>query len=229
MAVIAEAKHRVTTWQRWRDHPEQSRVRQAVFQVHLVIGAVAAAWLLVMSVTGSAIVLRSKFPDGSFEWLVRLHGSLLAGSTGQLLNGVGAASLVVLALTGAIVWWPGRAHWRRSLRVDWDARFPRLNWDVHSAFGFWFLPFVMLWGASGLYLSQPQLFDVLLRFDPADRFVDRGLFWITQLHFGRFNRLTEAIWVLFGLVPAILAFTGVFICCRRMIFKKPSNPKNAAD
>jgi uncharacterized iron-regulated membrane protein len=220
----------VTTWRRWRDHPEQSGLRQAVFQVHLVVGTIAAAWVLVMSVSGSAIVLRNEFPASvSLEWLVRLHGSLLAGSTGGVLNSVGAASLIVLALTGAVVWWPGRAHWRRSLTVDWRARFPRLNWDVHSAFGFWFLPFVLLWSASGLYLSQAQLFDVLYRFDPADRVVDRGLFLITQLHFGRFNRLTEAIWVLVGLVPAILAFTGVFICCRRIIFKKPSNPKNAVN
>jgi hypothetical protein len=27
-----------------------------------------------------------------------------------------------------------------------------------------------------------------------------------------------------GLAPAVLAFTGVFICCRRIIFHKPSNP-----
>jgi len=31
-----------------------------------------------------------------------------------------------------------------------------------------------------------------------------------------------------GVVPAVLAFTGVFICCRRVIFKKPSNPLFAA-
>jgi hypothetical protein len=26
------------------------------------------------------------------------------------------------------------------------------------------------------------------------------------------------------LAPAIVAFTGVFICCRRIIYQKPSNP-----
>ena len=220
----------MTTWQRWRDHPEHSRLRQTLFQVHLMIGAIAAAWVLVMSVTGSLLVLRNEFPPSvSLEWLVRLHGSLLAGSAGRVLNGAGAASLVVLAITGAIIWWPGRAHWRRSLKVDWRARFPRINWDVHSASGFWFLPFVTMWGVSGLYLAQPQLFDVLLRFDPADRFVDRGLFSLTALHFGRFNRATEAVWLTAGLVLAILAFTGVFICCRRIMFEKPSNPKHAID
>jgi uncharacterized iron-regulated membrane protein len=199
-----------------------------MFQLHLWMGAAAGVYVLVMSVSGSAIVFRNEFPLAvPIEWLVRLHETWLAGSPGRVINGIGAACLLALALTGAIIWWPGRAHWRRSLTVDWSARFPRLTWDVHSAFGFWFLPFVVIWGVSGLYLSQPQLFDILLHVDPADRFVDRGLSWLTQLHFGRFNRATEVLWAMFGLVPAILAFTGVFICCRRVMFNKPSNPKNA--
>ena len=207
----------MTIWQRWRDHPEQSRLRQITFQVHLWIGAAVGAYVLVMSISGSMIVFRNEVsPQLSLEWVVRLHESVLAGSAGHALNGIGATSLISLALTGAIIWWPA-------------ARFPRLNWDVHSAFGIWFLPFVVIWGVSGLYLAQPQLFNILLRLDPADRVVDRGLFWLTQLHFGRFNRATEVLWALLGLVPAILAFTGVFICCRRVILNRPSNPKNATD
>jgi uncharacterized iron-regulated membrane protein len=220
----------MTIWQRWRDHPEQSRLRQIMFQLHFWIGAVVGACVLVMSISGSLIVFRNEVSVPlPLEWVVRLHESLLVGSAGHVVNGIGAACLILLALTGAIIWWPGRAHWRRSLTVDWAARFPRLNWDVHSAFGFWFLPFVAMWGVSGLYLAQPQLFDVLLRLDPADRVVDRGLFWLTQLHFGRFNRATEALWAIVGLVLAALAFTGTFICCRRVILNKPSNPKNAID
>jgi hypothetical protein len=44
------------------------------------------------------------------------------------------------------------------------------------------------------------------------------------LHFGRFGWFTKAIWSVAGLVPASLAFSGMFVCCRRVIFKKPSNP-----
>jgi uncharacterized iron-regulated membrane protein len=186
--------------------------------------------VLVMGVSGSVIVYRNELSSvASIEWLVRLHGTLLAGPPGHVLNGVGAFCLLLLCVTGAVIWWPGRAHWRRSLTIEWSARFPRLNWDAHSAFGFWFLAFVTMWGVSGLYLSQPQLFNVLLRLDPADRVVDRGLFWLTQLHFGRFDAVTQAVWALVGLVPAVLAFTGIFICCRRVIFGRPSNPKTAVD
>ena len=38
-------------------------------------------------------------------------------------------------------------------------------------------------------------------------------------HFGRFGLFAEALWTLFGLIPAILSLTGVFLCCRRMIYE----------
>ena len=65
--------------------------------------------------------------------------------------------------------------------------------------------------------------------DPADHFTDEGLSWLAQLHFGRFGGFAEALWTLLGLVPAVLAFTGVFICCRRVMYKKPSNPNRQLD
>jgi uncharacterized iron-regulated membrane protein len=213
----------------WLDHPEKVWFRQLCFQVHLWIGAAAGAYVLVMSASGSVIVYRNELsPALPVESLVRFHETLLAGSLGHVLNGMGACCLLLLCVTGAVIWWPGRAHWRRSLTVDWKARYPRIMWDVHSALGFWFLAFVAMWGVSGLYLAMPQWFDVLLRLDPADRFVDRGLSSLAELHFGRFNRITQAVWALAGVVPAVLALTGMFICCRRVIFNKPSNPKSAA-
>jgi mannose-6-phosphate isomerase-like protein (cupin superfamily) len=39
------------------------------------------------------------------------------------VNAFGAFSLLLLTLTGAAIWWPGRRHWRRSLRIEWQALF----------------------------------------------------------------------------------------------------------
>jgi uncharacterized iron-regulated membrane protein len=215
-------KGKMTAWRQWLDHPEKSWVRNIFFQVHLWVGAAVGAYILLMSVTGSLIVYRNELATKlSFLWLVDLHGNLLAGSTGRFVNGLGAISLMLLCLTGAVIWWPGIKYWRRSLTVEWRAHFARINWDLHSALGFWFFGFVALWGLSGIYFSFPQPY-----LDPADRFAYEGLSWLSRLHFGRFGWFAEAVWTLFGLVPAILAFTGVFICCRRVIFKKPSNPRS---
>jgi len=201
--------------------------RRIVFQVHLWVGAVAGAYLLLMSASGSAIVFRNALA-GNFliEWLVRLHTNLLTGTTGRFVNGMGGGCLTVLCLTGAIIWWPGARHWRRSLTVDWSGHFARINWDLHSALGFWLFPFVLLWGVSGFYFAFPDPFNILYAVDPGGRFANFVLDWLSNLHFGRFGWFTQTFWVFFGLVPAILAFTGVFICCRRVILKKPSNPRS---
>jgi uncharacterized iron-regulated membrane protein len=144
--------------------------------------------------------------------------------TGRLVNGIGAVCLTLLCFTGAIIWWPGIKNWRRSLAVNWRAHFARVTWDLHSALGFWCFVIILIWGISGIYFSFPQPFNALFLLDPSDKFTDQMLLWLSDLHFGRFVWFTEVLWSLLGLVPAVLAFTGVFICCRRMIYKKPSNP-----
>jgi uncharacterized iron-regulated membrane protein len=212
-------------WQRWAKQPQTLWVHNALFQLHFWIGATAGLYLSFMGITGSVIVFRNELSRWfSVEWIVRLHSNLLAGEVGRFVNGIGAISLTSLAVTGAMIWWPGMKFWRRSLTVNWRSNFPRINWDLHSALGFWAFFFVLLWGISGIYFTFPEWFSPLFLLDPADRFTDRGLLWLSQLHFGRFNLFTEALWALLGLTPAVLAFTGTFICCRRVIYKKPSNP-----
>ena len=212
-------------WQQWLKQPQSVWLHNVFFQIHFGIGAVAGVYLALMSVTGSISVYRNELSRlTSVGWIVKLHTNLLLGSTGRLVNGIGAISLTLLCLTGGIIWWPGVKNWRRSLTVSWRAQFPRVNWDLHSALGFWCFFFVLLWGISGIYFAFPRWFDVLLLIDPPDRFTDQGLFWLSELHFGRFSWFTKAVWAVLGLVPAVLAFTGTFICCRRVIYNKPSNP-----
>jgi uncharacterized iron-regulated membrane protein len=160
----------------------------------------------------------------SVQWILNLHADLLHAMTGRLVNGLGAASLVLLCMTGIMIWWPGIAHWHRSLMISWPVHFPRLMWDLHSALGFSCLLFVFLWGISGFYFAFPQPFNALFLLDPKESFTDTALFWLSELHFGRFDRFTEVLWSMLGLVPAVLSISGVFVCCRRIIYKKLSNP-----
>jgi uncharacterized iron-regulated membrane protein len=218
----------MSVWHQWIRHPERVWARRALFQIHLWVGAGAGLYIVLMSVTGSLIVYRNELERRSFlispvEWVVDLHENLLFGENGRFVNGVGAICVILLCLTGAVIWWPGIDNWRRALTVNWRSLFARFSWDLHSALGFWaFLP-VLMWGISGLYFVFPQPFNsVFGSIDPADKFTDKALFWLSLLHFGRFSWFSEALWTLFGLVPAVLSLTGVFLCCRRMIYKAPS-------
>ena len=225
---VGQRPETLTAWQRWLHHPERFRVRQALFQIHLWVGAGVGLYVVLMSVTGSIIVFRDELSRWlSVEWLVKLHENLLLGEKGHFANGIGAIGVTTLCLTGAIIWWPGLKNWRRSLKVSWGSRFARFNWDTHSALGFWCFFFILMWGISGLYFSFPQVFYAPASFvDPGDKYTDGILFVLSQLHFGRFGWYTKALWAVLGLVPALLAFTGVFVCCHRMIYHRSSNPNN---
>ena len=223
--IGADLKNEPSTWQQWLHQPQRLWLHKALFQIHFWTGVVAGLYLALMSVTGSIIVYRNELSRwSSIQWLVDLHTNLLLGSTGRMVNGIGGVCLTLLCVTGIVIWWPGMKNWQRSLTVSRGAHFPRMNWDLHSALGFWCFAFVLVWGISGIYFSFPRWFDALDTLDPTDRFKDQGLYLLSQLHFGRFGWFTKAVWAVVGLAPAVLAFTGTFICCRRVIYKKPSNP-----
>ena len=92
------------------------------------------------------------------SFLEDLHNQLLGGATGERVNAIGGGLLFAMSLTGIVLWWPGRQNWKRALTVLWRARWPRVNFDLHVAFGFWTLLFVATWGLTGLYFGFPFQF-----------------------------------------------------------------------
>ena len=96
------------------------------------------------------------------SWLLDLHDNLLFARTGRLVNGAGALCLILVACTGMVIWWPGIQTWRRSLMLHRRVSWPRFNWDLHSALGFWAVGFVLLFAFTGAYLSYPDPFQAVL-------------------------------------------------------------------
>ncbi len=230
----------LTLWQRWLRRPQGVWLRRALFQIHLWTGIGTGLYVLLISITGSAIVFRNeiyqkagsgsrivqvrgtklpeedlkkivrqKYPRNSITfvfagrqptsatevwmdhgservqrlfdpytgadlgesvplairaaaWLAKLHTDLLYGDTGRKVNGVGAIFVTLLCVTGAIVWWPGSRSWRRSLVVDPRSNWKRLNWDLHSAIGFWSFSLIFMWAVTGVYLAFPLPFQKII-------------------------------------------------------------------
>ena len=75
--------------------------------------------------------------SGIMNWMAELHFRLLGGATGNLINGIGAALLFLLCLTGLFIWWPGRGRVRNALTIHTNVRWLRFNWDLHNVLGFW--------------------------------------------------------------------------------------------
>src|SRR5690606_38244387 len=153
------------------------------------------------------------------EWLVALHDDLLAGDTGRRINGAAGGLVLVLVLTGAVIWWPGRRRWKQSLYAT--PSMPRFLWHLHSAVGFWTLLLLANWALTGVYMAFPAPFENFIDwFDPNPDDIARPgegvLRFLTTAYFGRFGGLEIRIaWSLLGLAPALLFCTGFLMWYRR--------------
>ncbi len=207
----------MTFGERWLRRPQSLWLRKAIFQIHLWTGIALGIYVVLISVSGSAIVFRNElykslFPppkivaisgprlskdaikkavkqtwprysvsyifeakraDEATEvwigkdsdahpktkgrlinpftgedlgpsrpisvdvvaWLMDLHINLLAGEKGREVNGVLAIVMVIISLSGLVIWWPGTGRVKRSLKIDFKANWKRLNWDLHSVIG----------------------------------------------------------------------------------------------
>jgi uncharacterized iron-regulated membrane protein len=174
------------------------------------------------------------------SWLLKLHDDLLSGPTGRKVNGVGALLIIVLAITGIVVWWPGIKTWRRSLTVPRNVGWQRFVWGLHGMLGFWSFGFVLLFAISGIYLGDPErIQDLADRIEPLtdanarSRIVDQVIYWLAYLHVGRINgiglfchgpgicdKTVKLIWAVFGLTPAVMFVTGALMWWNRVVRKK---------
>lgn len=246
--------------QQWISQPRTRTLRKVIFQVHLWSGIGAGLYVLLISITGSILVYRNELYDAAsrdadmqksvplgfraVSTLLELHDDLLGGPTGRKINGAGALLVVVLALTGLVVWWPGITTWRRSLVVHRRVGWRRYVWDLHSMVGFWSFGFILLFGLSGIYLGNPDPFqDLADRLRPfvgpvGSRMLDDGLYWLAYLHFGRINGIgipcrgpglcdwtTKFVWAAFGLTPALMFVTGAVMWWNR-VARKTQGPWN---
>jgi uncharacterized iron-regulated membrane protein len=282
--------------------PQKTWLRRALFQVHLWVGIVTGLYIVLISVTGSAVVFRRdlltaklgnvsaadatgermteeqiresvlrQFPgadiskvvfsrrrlspaevtmtrDGetleqrinhytgadmgpvspwsirTMEWMVDLHDNLLTGITGRQVNAVGGGLLVLLCFTGMVIWWRGSRTWVQGFFVNPRSSWKRINFDLHSALGFWSLAILLLWGLTGVYFGYPDPFVAVVDyFQPPElyestRSGDDFIAWLVRMHFGRYGGMGVRItYVIIGLLPAVMLVTGAIMWWNRVL------------
>lgn len=290
-------------WQRWVQAPQTTLFRRVLFQVHLWLGIGLGLYLLVISASGSAVVLRpqinrwfvpSQVPstegsalsgsalemvvvevygdytvrnivpprrEGSavyvalerngiesgryfdqyaradlgesypwqvrtVEWLTRLHDDLLLERTlGRKVNAFGGMLLLLMTLSGLVIWWQGRRRWTEGLRFTRASARP-IMWQLHSFLGFWSLLLMLVWGVTAVYFAFPEPFDFIV--DAMDKDLDDferpdgWLRFLVNLHFGRFRGSWPGLpylWIVLGLLPAVMFVTGFILWYRRVLKK----------
>ena len=73
------------------------------------------------------------------------HSNLLLGNTGKLIATTLSAGMVILAITGLVLWWP-----RKLFRISFRSSAARLNFDLHNTVGSCMSLFILLFGLTGI-------------------------------------------------------------------------------
>ena len=104
--------------------------------------------------------------ESFFHIVLQLHRYLCLEDTGKVITGVACVMFIVIMVTGLILWWPNRKQTKQRFTIKWNAKFKRLNWDLHAVFGFYVLPFTFLIALTGLVWSYKWVNSMIfLTFD----------------------------------------------------------------
>ena len=117
---------------------------------YLAYATQGAAFITILADPATGRVLGELPDSGAIRVLQDLHFNLLGGRRGRIINGFGAMALLTMCVTGIVVWWPGRRHWRLVIR------------DLHGAVWIWTCIFLAMWAVTGAAFAFPSTLRSLL-------------------------------------------------------------------
>ncbi len=120
-----------------------------------------------------ASVVKAFTPKDNFKFFSFIedgHRSLwLPDNIGRPIVGVSILIFVISLITGIIMWWPKKwkkKQLKQSFKIKWNARFFRLNYDLHNVVGFYACIFALILALTGLFYSF--------------KWVENGIYYITS-------------------------------------------------
>lgn len=98
-----------------------------------------------------------------FDVVLNLHRNLLMDNVGRQIGGISVLMFLVLMISGFFLWLPKKLKYlKQNLTVKFNARFKRLNHDLHNVFGFYALIFLMFISITGIYVTYPWVKNTLI-------------------------------------------------------------------
>jgi uncharacterized iron-regulated membrane protein len=120
-----------------------------------------APMLVWLAPDGTQVLRRDYWGDTAMTFVYDLHYRLLMGKTGAAVLGIAGLALIVLLITGLIVWWP-KGSLSKALRYKRRAPSLRRWRDQHKLVGLSGLILLLLLTGTGVMLELPDESDTVL-------------------------------------------------------------------
>lgn len=151
------------------------------------------------------------------RWLMDAPASRGEMSVGKMIVGISTIAMVVLLITGIVLWWPKSIKmWRNRSLVAVRKGWHRFWYDLHVSAGFWATIILLIMALTGLVWS----FD-WYREGFYTLFGEGARSWLRSLHVGTIGGMfTRVLWCLAAIVGGTLPLTGYYLWIKRNFFKK---------
>lgn len=112
-------------------------------------------------VSGAVLGTRKAALPGLLVFAHQLHGNFLMGRDGRswAVGPLGIA-MVILGVTGLVLWWPKRGQWKYAFKVRRTATGLRFHRELHAAVGIWIFVVFMVVSISGVVIVWPRTFGM---------------------------------------------------------------------
>jgi len=108
-------------------------------------------------VSGEVLGTRTALLPPILTFAHQLHGNFLMGRDGRsLVVGWLGVAMLILGVSGLVLWWPRRGQWKYAFFVRPTARGLRFHRELHAATGIWIFFIFMAVSFSGVVLAWPQ-------------------------------------------------------------------------
>lgn len=112
-------------------------------------------------VSGAVLGTRKAALPPLLTFAHQLHGNFMMGRDGRIWAvGPMGIAMVLLGLTGIVLWWPKRGQWKYAFLVRRTARGLRFHRELHAAVGIWIFVVFMVVSVSGVVIVWPQTFGM---------------------------------------------------------------------
>jgi uncharacterized iron-regulated membrane protein len=108
-------------------------------------------------VSGEVLGTRTALLPPILIFAHQLHGNFLMGRDGRsLVVGWLGVAMLILGISGLVLWWPRRGQWKYAFFVRPTAQGLRFHRELHAATGIWIFFIFMAVSFSGVVLAWPQ-------------------------------------------------------------------------
>lgn len=113
--------------------------------------------------TGEMLGQADTGANGFFEVVLDIHRNLMMGNIGRQIVGAAVLMFCFLLISGLILWIPKKIKFlKQGLTIKLDAKFQRVNYDLHNTLGFYTFLMLFFIAVTGLYVTYPWVKNGLI-------------------------------------------------------------------